>query len=80
MLIMKGRGDNSLWGGAVTSPPRREGEGIDGAAAPAPCGGTDKAACLRYYTKPGLPGINGVRCGMCVAASPSTARASRWRS
>ncbi|NPV59986.1 MAG: hypothetical protein HPY75_10020 [Actinobacteria bacterium] len=33
-------------------------------------GGTDKAACLRYYIKLGLPGINGLRCGMCVAACP----------
>jgi len=32
--------------------------------------GTDKAACLRYYIKLGLPGMNGLRCGMCVAACP----------
>lgn len=29
--------------------------------------GTDKASCLRYYLKLGLPGMNGVRCGLCVA-------------
>lgn len=33
-------------------------------------GGTDKAACFRYYIKLGLPGVNGVRCGLCVARCP----------
>ncbi|RJP26447.1 MAG: epoxyqueuosine reductase [Actinobacteria bacterium] len=32
--------------------------------------GTDKAACLKYYIKLGLPGMNGVRCGLCVARCP----------
>jgi epoxyqueuosine reductase len=32
--------------------------------------GTDKAACLKYYIKLGLPGMSGVRCGLCVAACP----------
>lgn len=33
--------------------------------------GTDKASCLRYYIKLGLPGMNGVRCGLCVAKCPA---------
>lgn len=33
--------------------------------------GTDKAACLRYYIKLGLPGMSGVRCGLCVARCPA---------
>jgi epoxyqueuosine reductase len=32
--------------------------------------GTDKAACLKYYIKLGLPGMSGVRCGLCIAACP----------
>ncbi len=32
--------------------------------------GTDKAACLKYYIKLGLPGMSGLRCGLCVAACP----------
>jgi epoxyqueuosine reductase QueG len=32
--------------------------------------GTDKATCLRYYIKLGLPGMSGVRCGLCVASCP----------
>jgi epoxyqueuosine reductase QueG len=32
--------------------------------------GTDKAACLKYYIKLGLPGMSGVRCGLCVAKCP----------
>jgi epoxyqueuosine reductase len=32
--------------------------------------GTDKASCLRYYIKLGLPGMSGVRCGLCVAKCP----------
>jgi epoxyqueuosine reductase len=31
---------------------------------------TDKAACLKYYIKLGLPGMSGVRCGLCVAKCP----------
>ena len=31
---------------------------------------TDKAACLKYYIKLGLPGMSGVRCGLCVAECP----------
>jgi epoxyqueuosine reductase len=27
---------------------------------------TDKAACLKYYVKLGVPGQSGVRCGLCV--------------
>ena len=33
-------------------------------------GGTDKAACLKYYIKLGLPGMSGVRCGLCVGVCP----------
>lgn len=33
--------------------------------------GTDKASCLRYYLKLGLPGMSGVRCGLCVARCPA---------
>ncbi|MGQ9704490.1 MAG: hypothetical protein ACUVS1_07910 [Actinomycetota bacterium] len=33
--------------------------------------GTDKASCLRYYIKLGLPGMSGVRCGLCVARCPA---------
>lgn len=33
-------------------------------------GGTDKASCLKYYIKLGLPGMSGVRCGLCVAKCP----------
>lgn len=32
--------------------------------------GTDKAACLKHYIKLGLPGMSGVRCGLCVAKCP----------
>lgn len=32
--------------------------------------GTDKATCLKYYIKLGVPGINGLRCGLCVAKCP----------
>jgi len=32
--------------------------------------GTDKASCLKYYIKLGLPGMSGVRCGLCVAKCP----------
>ena len=32
---------------------------------------TDKAACLRYYLKLGIPGASGVRCGLCVARCPA---------
>ena len=39
--------------------------------------GTDKAACLKYYIKLGLPGMNGLRCGLCVAACPVHRRAMR---
>jgi epoxyqueuosine reductase len=31
---------------------------------------TDKATCLKYYIKLGLPGMSGVRCGLCVASCP----------
>lgn len=34
-------------------------------------GATDKAACLRYYLKLGIPGASGVRCGLCVARCPA---------
>jgi epoxyqueuosine reductase QueG len=27
---------------------------------------TNKAACLKYYIKLGVPGMSGVRCGLCV--------------
>jgi epoxyqueuosine reductase QueG len=33
--------------------------------------GTDKASCLKYYIKLGLPGMSGVRCGLCVARCPA---------
>ncbi len=33
-------------------------------------GGMDKASCLSYYIKLGLPGMSGVRCGLCVARCP----------
>ena len=33
-------------------------------------GPTDKAACLKYYIKLGIPGMSGVRCGLCVAKCP----------
>jgi epoxyqueuosine reductase len=33
-------------------------------------GATDKAACLKYYIKLGVPGMSGVRCGLCVAKCP----------
>jgi epoxyqueuosine reductase len=33
--------------------------------------GTDKAACLKTYLKLGLPGMSGVRCGLCVARCPA---------
>lgn len=32
--------------------------------------GTDKAACLKYYIKLGVPGMSGLRCGLCVARCP----------
>jgi epoxyqueuosine reductase QueG len=32
---------------------------------------TDKAACLKYYVKLGIPGASGVRCGVCVAVCPA---------
>jgi NAD-dependent dihydropyrimidine dehydrogenase PreA subunit len=32
---------------------------------------TDKAACLKYYIKLGVPGQSGVRCGLCVARCPA---------
>jgi epoxyqueuosine reductase QueG len=32
--------------------------------------GTDNASCLKYYIKLGLPGMSGVRCGLCVAKCP----------
>ncbi len=41
-------------------------------------GGTDKAACLKHYIKLGLPGMSGLRCGLCVAACP-VHRGSRRR-
>ncbi len=31
---------------------------------------TNKAACLKYYIKLGIPGQSGVRCGLCVAKCP----------
>jgi epoxyqueuosine reductase QueG len=31
---------------------------------------TDKPACLKYYIKLGIPGMSGVRCGLCVARCP----------
>ena len=31
---------------------------------------TDKAACLKYYLKLGIPGMSGLRCGLCVAKCP----------
>jgi epoxyqueuosine reductase QueG len=31
---------------------------------------TDKPACLKYYIKLGIPGMSGVRCGLCVAKCP----------
>lgn len=31
---------------------------------------TDKGACLKYYIKLGIPGISGVRCGLCVGKCP----------
>lgn len=34
---------------------------------------TDKAACLKYYIKLGIPGMSGVRCGLCVARCPARA-------
>lgn len=33
-------------------------------------GATRKASCMKYYTSLGLPGINGLRCGLCVASCP----------
>jgi epoxyqueuosine reductase len=32
---------------------------------------TDKAKCLKYYIKLGVPGQSGVRCGLCVAKCPA---------
>jgi epoxyqueuosine reductase QueG len=32
---------------------------------------TDKGACLKYYVKLGIPGMSGVRCGLCVAKCPA---------
>jgi epoxyqueuosine reductase len=32
---------------------------------------TDKASCLKYYIKLGIPGQSGVRCGLCVAKCPA---------
>jgi epoxyqueuosine reductase len=32
---------------------------------------TDKAKCLKYYLKLGVPGQSGVRCGLCVAKCPA---------
>jgi epoxyqueuosine reductase QueG len=32
---------------------------------------TDKAACLKYYLKLGIPGQSGLRCGLCVAKCPA---------
>lgn len=32
---------------------------------------TDKARCLKYYVKLGIPGQSGVRCGLCVAKCPA---------
>lgn len=32
---------------------------------------TDKARCLKYYIKLGIPGQSGVRCGLCVARCPA---------
>jgi epoxyqueuosine reductase QueG len=32
---------------------------------------TDKARCLKYYVKLGIPGQSGVRCGLCVARCPA---------
>ena len=32
--------------------------------------GTDKATCLKYYIKLGVPGFSGLRCGLCVARCP----------
>ncbi|MHB8896570.1 MAG: 4Fe-4S binding protein [Candidatus Geothermincolia bacterium] len=31
----------------------------------------DKARCLKYYIKLGIPGQSGVRCGLCVAKCPA---------
>lgn len=36
--------------------------------------GTDKAACLKHYIKLGLPGMSGMRCGLCVAVCPAHRR------
>ena len=33
-------------------------------------GPTNKAACLKYYIKLGIPGQSGLRCGLCVARCP----------
>lgn len=32
---------------------------------------TDKARCLKYYIKLGIPGQSGVRCGLCIAKCPA---------
>ena len=32
---------------------------------------TDKASCLKYSLKLGVPGMSGVRCGLCVSRCPA---------
>jgi len=41
--------------------------------------GTDKAACLKYYLKLGIPGMSGLRCGLCVARCPACGPGFRER-
>lgn len=43
-------------------------------------GPTNKAACLKYYLKLGIPGVSGVRCGLCVSRCPASGADFRNRS
>lgn len=40
-------------------------------AIPEQKGGIHKARCLQYYLELGIPGVDGLRCGLCVAKCPA---------
>lgn len=40
-------------------------------AIPEQKGGIHKARCLQYYLELGIPGVDGLRCGLCVARCPA---------
>lgn len=40
-------------------------------AIPEKKGGIHKAKCLQYYLELGIPGVDGLRCGLCVAKCPA---------